>query len=281
MTTLTKNDLLKDRSKMLSTVRQFFADRDITEVDTPLLTDTPALDAHIDPITTTGGHLITSPEYAMKKLLTQGIGDIYQISHVFRAGEKGPWHNPEFTMIEYYRTHMSLATFILEVCDILRLFLGPLPIHLITYRDIFLEHLSIDPFTAPLSKLRSLAKNLTPSDRDTTLSYLLSHYIEPTLALDNLTILSDYPPSQAALARTTNATHPVALRFEIYHRGRELCNGYDELTDPIEYASRNLPHNPTFEALLPSLPPSCGVAIGFDRLLALKHNLPTIHDTLP
>ncbi len=281
MTTLTKIDLLKDRAKMLSTIRQFFSDRNILEVDTPLLTDTPSLDAHIEPITTSNGHLITSPEYAMKKLLTQGIGDIYQISHVFRHGEKGPWHNPEFTMIEYYRTHMPLANFILEVCEILRLFLGPLPIHLVTYRGIFLQQLSLDPFKASLAELRSFAKDLTPSDRETTLSYLLSHYIEPTLAPDNLTILSDYPPSQAALARTTRTTHPVALRFEIYHQGRELCNGYDELTDPEEYASRDLPHNSIFASLLPDMPPSCGVAIGFDRLLALKHGLSTIHDILP
>lgn len=281
MTTLTKTDILTDRAKMFSQLREFFAARDILEVDTALLTDTPALDAHIEPITTIDGHLITSPEFAMKRLLAEGLGDIYQISHVFRHGEIGPWHNPEFTMVEYYRTYMPLATFIPEVCEIISMFLGPLPIQFITYRGLFLDHFYIDPFTAPLSELQALAKNLKPSDRDTTLAYLISHYIEPTLAREDLTIVSDYPPSQAALSRTTHSINTVALRFEIYHKGRELCNGYDELTDPEEYAARDLPYNADFAALIGKLPPSCGVAIGFDRLLALRHNLNNIHSVLP
>ena len=272
MTMLThQNESLASRAEMLSTVREFFRERKILEVDTPLLCQTPALDACIDAVKTTDGYLITSPELAMKKLLSQGSGDIYQLSHVFRSGEKGPWHKIEFTMIEYYRTLMPFTTFIAETCKLIELFLGPLPIKLTTYRELFIDFLSIDPLTTPLSTLQKLAKNLSLSDRDTTLSYLLTHYIEPHLGHNNLTIITDYPASQAALARTSKRDgQTVAKRFEIYHQGRELCNGYDELTDKNEYLKRDLPHSQDFADIIEDLPPCCGVAIGFDRLLALK-----------
>lgn len=261
---------------MLAQTRQFFADRNILEVDTNLLTDHPAIDCHITPISTPHGHLITSPELAMKNLLSQGIGDIYQISHVFRAFEQGTWHHPEFTMIEYYRLDIPFRSFIDETAMLIQLFLGPLPIQTSTYKEIFLAHLNLDPFTAPLPTLQKLAP-IAASPRDTYLDYLLSHHIEPHLGLNNLTVITDYPPSQAALAKTENGT---AQRFEIYHQGRELCNGYNELTDPDEYKKRNLPHSDKCQSILSKLPPCCGVAIGFDRLLALR-NKTTLSPILP
>ena len=179
-------------------------------------------------------------------------------------------------MIEYYRHNFTFTTFIQESATLLQLFLGPLPLHTLTYKDAFLTHLDIDPFTAPISTLQKLAP-ISPSPRDTYLDYLLSHHIEPHLGLNNLTAITDYPPSQAALAKIQNNT---AQRFEIYHQGRELCNGYNELTDPDEYTTRNLPHNDTFHSLLSTLPPCCGVAIGFDRLLALR-NTTTLASILP
>ncbi len=255
---------------MLAQVRTFFAARDILEVDTNLMRDYPAIDATIDPIKTSHGYLVTSPEYAMKTLLSQNSGDIYQLSHVFRAEEHGPWHANEFTMIEYYRLNMSLLDFISEVAELVQLFTGPQPIRTLTYNEALSSY--PPPETPP-----------DPSwDNDTALNYRFAH-IEPHLGQGELTVITDYPSSQAALARTANGT---AKRFEIYYQSVELCNGYDELTDAQALRSRLLAQNAQRSEPLPvdepflqalDLPPCCGVALGFDRLLALHQNTSTIH----
>lgn len=262
-------DQLQIRAELLAQVRMFFAERDVLEVDTNLLRKCPAIDATIDPIKTTHGYLVTSPEYAMKTLLSNGSGDIYQLSHVFRAEESGPWHSNEFTMIEYYRLGMSLDAFIDEVAKLIQLFTGPQPVRKLTYHEAL--RLYPEPTTAP-----------DPSwDADTALNYRFAH-IEEHLGQGELTVITDYPASQAALARVEK----TAKRFEVYYRSIELCNGYDELTDASELRSRLLKQNALRNAPLPvdegflnalDLPLCCGVALGFDRLLALHQNLSTIH----
>lgn len=260
---------LQTRAKLLAQVRTFFSERDVLEVDTDLMRKCPAIDATIDPIKTSHGYLVTSPEYAMKMLLSNGSGDIYQLSHVFRAEESGPWHSNEFTMIEYYRLGMSLDAFIDEVANLVQLFTGPQPVRRLTYHEAL--ELYPEPTTAP-----------DPSwDANTALNYRFAH-IEEHLGQGELTVITDYPASQAALARVEK----TAKRFEIYYKSIELCNGYDELTEPEELRSRLLGQNALRDKPLPvdedflnalDLPPCCGVALGFDRLIALNQNLSTIH----
>ena len=206
----------------------------------------------------------------MKTLISQGSGDIYQLSHVFRANEQGPWHSCEFTMIEYYRIGMKYRDFMHEVADLVELFTGTLPRRILTYD----EALNLIPTPDP-----------DPSwDNDTALNFRFTH-IEPHLGQDELTIITDYPLTQAALAKTTT----TAQRFEIYYRGVELCNGYDELTDPAIYKERLIQQNTLRSEPLPldnsfldslNMPPCCGVALGFDRLLALHTHSSTIHTPL-
>ncbi|MCP5492866.1 MAG: EF-P lysine aminoacylase GenX [Chlamydiales bacterium] len=262
-------DQLKIRAEHLARVRAFFSERDVLEVDTNLLRKCPAIDATIDPIKTSHGYLVTSPEYAMKTLLSEGAGDIYQLSHVFRAEENGPWHSNEFSMIEYYRLGMSFSAFIDEVAELIQLFTGPLPVRRLTY------HEALDLYPGP-------AVPPDPSwDADTALNYRFAH-IEEYLGQGELTVITDYPASQAALARVEK----TAQRFEFYYRSIELCNGYDEVTQASEVRSRLLAQNALRNEPLPvdedflnalDLPPCCGVALGFDRLLALHQNSQTIH----
>lgn len=279
---------------MLAETRAFFAKRSVLEIDCGALMPYPPIDANIDCIQTdqNNAFLHTSPEYALKRLLSQGIGDCYFLGHVYRKGEIGPLHNPEFTMLEWYRTHISFAQMIQETCEYLFLFFGPLPIRHLSYRDAFSTYLSIDYTSLP-----SLHK-LTPSpwDPTTCAHYLLTHHIEPHLGQNELTVLTDFPPHEAALACTTYKNNElVAERYEIYYRGVELTNGYHELSDAQELRRRFTAINAarlqdgkapyaldeTFLSSLANLPPCCGVALGFDRALMLKNNLTTIHPVIP
>lgn len=301
-------DLLKDRASMLSSARSFFSSRNVTETDVPILSKSASVDAHIDLIPSKISHketyyLHSSPEYGMKRLLTQGSGDIYQLSHVFRDGEISARHRPEFMMCEWYRLNFSFQALIDETLDFIRLFLGPLPAEQKTYRDTFLA-LGIDPFSDYDTLVSELKKRgvdpypgLEDEGADGCLNLLLSHFIEPTLGKDHLFVLSHYPASQAALAKTTlEAGHPVAERFEVYYKGYELANGYHELADPIEQEKRLIEANSHrvklgkeplpidydfLSALKKGLPPCCGVAVGFDRLMMLRHHKTNIKEILP
>lgn len=305
-----KLSILRDRAKMLECVRQFFKERGVIEVDCPLLTQKASVDVHIDliPAIYNGAetrYLHSSPEYGMKRLLAEGIGDCYQLAHVFRDGEFGRRHNPEFMMAEWYRVGFAFDPFIEETLEFIQLFLGPLPSEWISYREAFENYLQINPFEASESELVSLLDkhqihthpSLLDEGKDALLNVLLGTLIEPHLGKNQLTVLRYYPASQAALAKTTqDHGHSVACRFEVYYEGVELCNGYDELTSAHEQELRlkeanegrislgkvPLPIDEAFlVALKKGLPEACGVAVGFDRLMMLRHKAAALADVLP
>ncbi|MEZ5315523.1 MAG: amino acid--tRNA ligase-related protein [Chlamydiales bacterium] len=269
--------LLRDRSVMLSHTRTFFAEREVIEVDVPILSRYGSVDPHIELIEAIclgeRVFLHSSPEYGMKRLLSEGIGDIYQISHVFRNEEKGAYHTPEFTMIEWYRCGFLFEQMVEETLAFIHLFFSKKPIFTyFSYRELFLHYLGYYPESQ--------------KDRDR----LLAFEIEPHL---DATVITDFPPEEAALSEIQNG---IALRFEVFYKGLELANGYYELRDQEEQRKR-LEHNnqerlslgkkiypidPLFlEALGRGLPQCCGVAVGFDRLMMLRHDIDTIDQILP
>lgn len=305
-----KIDLLKDRASLLRKARAFFAERNVLEVDCPALSQAAPIDLHIDVMSVAlphgkKGYLHTSPEYGMKRLLAASIGDIFQISHVFRQEEISPLHNPEFTMVEWYRLQLNFDELIQETCEFAQLFLGGLPVSSLRYRDALLHYAGIDYVHARPADLIACAKRHRidlPSDaaawdKDTLLQLLTSLLVEPHLGQGKLEVLCDYPASQAALAKTkTVEDETAASRFELYYKGIELANGYDELIDPqeqrlrLESASRArllagkdpLKIDENFLSALESGLPDCrGVAVGFDRLMLLRHKKASLRDILP
>lgn len=295
---------------MLAQARIFFRERGILEVDTPLLSPYAPIDAHIDVMQVDAqdnlmGFLHTSPEYGMKRLLADSCGDIYQLGHVFRRGESSKLHAPEFTMAEWYRIGFSFEDMIAETVEFIRLFLGPISKEEITYRDALKKYAGIDYVHSSLQDLMQKAQELglalssdaTSWDRDTLLQCLMSFCVEPHLGKDTLLILRDYPASQAALAQTCQrGDETIAERFEVYYRSVELANGYHELTDAKEQLIRleaensersamgksPLPIDTDFiAALTKGLPDCSGVAVGFDRLMMLRHNVTSIETILP
>lgn len=301
--------ILQDRAQMLARARAFFAGRGVVEVDCPALSRSAPIDVHIEvmPVSLLGGevgYLHTSPEYGMKRLLAAGMGAIYQISHVFRNGEIGPLHNPEFTLVEWYR-ELSFDLFIEETLAFIRLFLQDLPSERIGYREALLRYAGIDYLSASLDDLLACVQKheIHPEqrsgawDRETLLHLLMSFVVEPHLGKGALSVLTDYPATQAALAQTHwKGEEQVAERFEIYYQGIELTNGYHELTDPVEQKRRLEEANQTrrsqgkeplpldehfLAALEEGLPDCCGVAVGFDRLMLLRHNKTSLEDVLP
>jgi lysyl-tRNA synthetase class 2 len=224
---------LTRRSNMMRRVRNFFEERSIIEVDTLLLNDHGSLDTHIEAFKVVGeGHLIPSPEYNMKALLSQGSGDIYQFSHVFRKDERGQRHHTEFMMIEYYRVGMPYEAFIDEVVQLVKLFTGSTQVDWTDYP----------------SSLELYA----PQHEDENIAW--GTLVEPHF--QNLTVVDGYPSSDLA-----------KRRFEVYFKGLELANGYEEKED---------------SPLLPfKIPSSCGVALGFDRLMMLKEEVSSLQDLYP
>ncbi len=315
--------LLRQRAARLRQVREFFAARAVTEVDTPLVVNAPATDVHIHSATVrlgSGGperddaapplFLHTSPEYAMKRLLAAGSGDIYQLCHVVRGQERGRLHNPEFSLIEWYRLGFSLERLMEEVEALVRVLLGsaaPRASECISYRDAFLRELGLDPLTAPDTALAQAASPLAPRSRgvradiaatmsrDDWLELLMGTLVGPRLGRERLTFIQGYPASQAALARLDADDPRVARRFELYCGGIELANGYHELASPGEQRKRfeldndrrrylGLPVFPPDERLLAALAtlPDCvGVALGFDRTLMLALGAAHIEEVLP
>jgi lysyl-tRNA synthetase class 2 len=319
---------LERRGSALTQVRGFFAKRGVLEVDTPIIVNAPVTDVHIhsaevrfpDDATTGAGaparfFLHTSPEFAMKRLLAAGSGDIYQICHVARGLERGRHHNAEFTLIEWYRHGFTLERLMDEVDALARVVLGPVAASFaserVTYRDAFVTALDIDPLTAPLAELQSAAldlgftlpsvssvqgANLATSSRDELLDFLMAAHIGPRLGRKALTFIHRYPASQAALARLDSADPRTALRFELYCEGIELANGFHELAsadeqrarfeqDLAERKRRGLPTHGLDERLLAALahglPDCAGVALGFDRLLMLATGTTHIDEVLP
>ena len=301
-------EMLRLRANVLARIRQFFAARDILEVETPMLAPATVTDTHIDSIPAqvqTGDgpktfHLQTSPEYAMKRLLAANSGACYQICKSFRQGDAGPRHNPEFTMLEWYRPGFSLEELMTEVEQLLHEFLPQLPIPRLSYRELFLRHLEINPHQIELKPLRQLTREKLPvhaANLDATdcLQLLLGQTIEPNLP--EYCFIHDYPAAQAALAKIepNPGGEPVARRFELFCRGMELANGYDEETDAKTLRKRfehdqqrraNLgrPIPEIDEKLLAALnhglPPCAGVAFGIDRLLMLLSGADSIAKVL-
>jgi lysyl-tRNA synthetase class 2 len=292
---------LRLRAELLAAARQFFAHRGVLEVDTPSLVRHAVTDLHIHAAQVQlPGHaaplfLHSSPEYAMKRLLAAGSGDIYQIAHVFRGDERGALHNAEFTLIEWYRCGYSMQQLMQEVAELARLLLArpvDAPLEAISYAQVFQHELGCEPLTASDAALRALAiaHRLEPQlaarcCRDELLDWLMGSAVGPRLGADTLCFVHSYPASQAALARLDAADPRVARRFELYHRGIELANGFEELADATEQRARfeadrrqrlrrARPAPEIDQALLGALaaglPPVSGVALGFDRLLMLR-----------
>ena len=314
---------LRQRAALLQRARDFFTARGLTEVDTPVVVNAPVSDVHIHsatvrlcPVPAAPGtaapslYLHTSPEYSMKRLLAAGSGDIYQICHVVRGFECGRLHNPEFTLIEWYRVGFSLAALMDEVEGLVRALLGasaPAAGERISYREAFLRELGLDPLDAPEKALAQAAEPLALAgagatgataggmSRDDWLELLMAAIVGPRLGQGTLTFVHSYPASQAALARLDPADPRVAQRFELYCGGIELANGFHELTSAAEQRARfeadnaqrlrlGLPVSALDERLLAALthlPDCAGVALGFDRTLMLAVGAASLEEVLP
>ncbi len=300
--------MLRVRAALLARIRDFFAARGILEVETPLLCSAGITDPTIEPLMVERGtslsqprYLQTSPEYAMKRLLACHGLPIFQLARAFRDGEAGARHNPEFTLLEWYRPGFDHHALMVEVAELVRGCLGERALHYCSYRQLFLDTLGVDPFAAALDELQSVARahldtGTISGDRDLWLDLLMSHLIEPQLAERGMCFVYDYPPSQAALARIETIDGvAVGHRFELYVDGMELANGYCELLDPAEQRGRfehdnhrrrelGLPQRPLDERLLAALEhglPGCsGVALGVDRLLMLSSGVADIREVL-
>jgi len=299
---------LQARAALLQQVRAFFADRQVLEVETPLLCSSGVTDPAIEPLVVESGdslaaprYLQTSPEYAMKRLLAAGSGPIFQLARAFRDGEAGARHNPEFTLLEWYRPDFDLARLMDEVADLVCQCLGDMPCHRRSYRDWFVDLLGLDPMLASVAELEAFARSeLDPGrmsgGRDLWLDLLVSHLLQPRLAELGMCFIYDYPESQAALSRVDVVDGVVVgRRFELYVNGLELANGYHELADPAEQRRRfeldnlrrreyGLSERPLDEYLLAAmehgLPDCSGVALGIDRLLMLQAGASDIRDVL-
>jgi lysyl-tRNA synthetase class 2 len=290
---------------LLTRIRGFFVNAGVLEVETPVLSAAGTTDPAIQSFTTTyhgpgschGSRLYlhTSPEFPMKRLLAAGAGSIYQICKVFREGESGRRHNPEYTLLEWYRADFDHVALMVEVESLLREVLRDLlplaPARHWTYRELFMNYSGIDPFATSVNQIRqalqlkgsSAPPGLAEDEIDGWLDLLLTHVIEPSLDT-GLIFVSEYPASQAALARLLPGEPPVAARFEVYLDGVELANGYHELTDAAEQllrferdnscrSARHLaaidPDWHLLAAMRSGLPDCAGVALGIDRLLMI------------
>lgn len=298
--------ILQDRATMFKQVRSFFEERGVLEVDTPILSRSAPIDAHIDiletiPFPNQKGFFHSSPEYGMKKLLAKGLGDIFQLCHVFRQGEVSSKHQIEFTMIEWYRQNFSFSQLLEETKELIFLFVGELPYEIVKYETILQHTYQIDPFFTSLDTLRRLCKKLglyaDSSDADLYLHFLWD-LAEASLGKKKLTFVTHFPASQAALSKTFQEKgNHYASRFECYYQGTELANGYHELTDANEQKKRLLeqsrkraalhkPILPIDEGFLKALENLShreyfGVAVGFDRLMMARHHAPHIETILP
>ncbi|MEM1089511.1 MAG: EF-P lysine aminoacylase EpmA [Pseudomonadota bacterium] len=299
---------LKLRAALNAAIRGFFADRGVLEVETPLLQRSANPDPAIEPLAIAGGegYLRTSPEFAQKRLLCAGSGPIYELGRVFRAGEAGRYHHPEFTMLEWYRPGFGLAELISEVADLINLSLRlagaeDLPLVQVRYAELLEQHLGA-AVPVDLAGLRQACVTLTSIDdvRAAALSEdecldLLFTVAGEALPVDQLTFVTHFPVKQAALARIDPTDPTVALRFEAFAGGMELANGYDELRSAQELAGRFADDNrrrkaaglrplPIDQRLLAAqrsgLPACSGVSVGVDRLLMLIGGYEHLHQVL-
>ena len=306
------HDALLLRARLYAVIRAFFAARGVLEVETPMLSAAANTEPNIESFATRfSGHadagprerwLRTSPEFPLKRLLAAGIGDCYELGRVFRDGEAGRRHNPEFTLLEWYRVgfdHRRLAAETVALVQEALALAGRRAVVIErSYAALFLESLGLDPHRADIADLRApladIAIDPAGLTRDDWLDLLLTHRIQPTFAADRITVIHDYPASQCALARI-RAGHPsLAERFEVYLGTEELANGYHELSDAAEQRARfehdnarrrargqrELPPDERLLAVLDGLPDCAGVALGIERLLMAMLGSETIADVL-
>lgn len=298
------HSLLKARADLYRAIRHFFDERRVLEVETPLLGQAATVDPFIDSLATEvcgkEYFLQTSPEFFLKRLLANHSADIYSLGKVFRQGELGKKHHPEFTLLEWYRVgwdeHQLMDEFELLISSLISI-----PVEKISYQDLFLRHLNLDPHSISVAELKKITKERIDaqfdfSDKSTCFDLLMTHCIEPSMS-DGLLMVYDYPEDQAALAMLgkNEKGQIIARRFEAYLNGMELANGYFELTDAIEQERRfradvsfrqknNLsvvPYDKQLVAALASGMPACaGVALGIDRLLMVISREPDINKVL-
>lgn len=303
--------MLRRRAELLANLRHFFFDLGVSEVDVPVLARSTVTDSNIESITTElygdSGYLQTSPEYFMKRLLAAGSGDIYCLGKAFRNGEAGQRHNPEFTLLEWYRCGWDEHQLMEEVADLINQVYTasgqpPLAVHRGSYADYFAQVLAVDPHTAPLEQLQQLAvtagsESWAGESRANCLDLLFSLRVEPQLP-GGLVFVYDYPICQSALAQTATNGHGqnVSRRFEAFIDGMELANGYFELRDGAEQQqrfaqdlkARSAANKPMVEvdshlmdALHQGLPSCAGVALGVDRLLMQLQGAGSIAEVMP
>ncbi|UDG81296.1 Elongation factor P--(R)-beta-lysine ligase [Candidatus Profftia lariciata] len=296
-------NLLK-RAKIISTIRNFFLDRCILEVDTPSISQETITDTHLIPFQTNFMNLdnqqnillymITSPEHHMKRLLAAGSGPIYQLGKAFRNEEYGQYHNPEFSILEWYRPHYDMYSLMNEVDDLMQIVLQYDHSEILSYQEAFIRYLGIDPLCANKVQLNEIAitlnlNNITKDEKDidTLLQLLFTFGVEPNIGHNKPTFIYHYPASQASSAQISSEDQRVAERFEVYYKNIELGNGFHELNNAHEQRMRfeednrkraalGLTQYPLDEKLLGALEhglPDCsGVAIGIDRLIMLALN---------
>jgi lysyl-tRNA synthetase class 2 len=301
---------LRARAVLNRSIRDFFFETDALEVELPILNHAPVADMNIEPIAVPASNVMpalylhTSPEYSMKRLLCAGSGDIYALGKVFRAGESGGRHNPEFTMLEWYRLGIDHQALMHEVADLLAELFNDSNIELIdaplflTYQQAVMQYAGLDPFTANDDEIKQLGIQLAGDDlalnRDGWLDMIMSHKVEKDLPENQLVFIYNYPASQAALAKLNKDDHGhvIAERFEVYLNSLELANGYHELTDSQEQRQRfekelKGTDRPIDEKLLiamaddeAGLPDCAGVAMGIDRILMLQLGAQTIAEVI-
>ena len=301
--------MLRLRAQLLARARTYFAGTGALEVETPVLVQAAVTDVHLESLAVHRGDgsrigfLHTSPEYSMKRLLCAGAPDLYQVARVFREGERGRRHNPEFTMIEWYRLGIDHVELMRDVDGLLRALLEPVrpvgPTVHVTYAEAFQSALSLDPLTATTDAIETALQRAglhvpdgLRGDRDGLLDLGMSMHVAPRFAADRITFVRDFPASQAALARIEG---PVAARFEAFWGGLELANGFHELGDAAEQARRFAADAVTrrtrgqpprdadqrfLAALSAGLPPCAGVALGFDRVVMVAAGTRAIDDVL-
>ena len=304
-------DTIAARARLLHQLRDFFAARNVMEVETPLLAQATVPDPNLEVFAVSTDvmgespyrFLQTSPEFAMKRLLAAGSGDIFQISKAFRKEESGRHHNPEFSLLEWYRVDWDHRMLIREVAELIGEMLGRTGWQVWTYRALFQEHLSVDLLDPGVDRLKLLdiahqrIGDIPPDlDYDATLALLMSHCVESAISDWGVVFVTEFPVSQAALARTIAVDRgAVAARFECYVDGCEVANGYWEqcdvaalteqfLADNAQRQQRGLPMRELDQRLLAAqaegLPDCAGVALGVDRLLALQTRVSSLAETL-
>ncbi|MGB8634817.1 MAG: EF-P lysine aminoacylase EpmA [Rhodanobacteraceae bacterium] len=292
-------EVLHRRAELYRLVRDFLAERNVVEVHTPILSAAGNTEPNIESFVTDfhgpgragpgRRYLRTSPEYPLKRLLAAGFGDCYELGRVFRDGEAGRRHNPEFDMLEWYRVGFDHRRLMLESIELVRAAMAlvdrPAKVRVVSYRDLYREALDLDPMQADAERLRAPLADygIDPAglERDDWLDLLMTHCLQPAMPASCITAVYDYPASQCMLARLRPGPVPVAERFELFLGSRELANGYHELADADEQRARfeqenarreargqpRMPIDDKLLAVLDELPDCAGVALGVERLL--------------